>query len=90
MDDALGLKTTNDFDDGIHLTDVREKLIPQPLASMRPANQSGNVEVFNRRRDSRGGFVNLREHLQPVVRNGDDPDIAINRAEGIVGHLGLV
>ena len=73
--------------DGVYLADVGEKLVAQSLAAARALHEPRNVHKFQR-----GGGVLLRmihfgQHVQPVIRYGDDAGVRFDGAEGIVCGL---
>ena len=45
------LETPHDLHDGVHLADVGQELVAQPLAAARPAHESGDVHELDGRRD---------------------------------------
>ena len=82
--DVLVLETAHDVDDGVHLADVREEFIPQPLAVRGALDQPRDVHEL----DDGGGdllaVVQGGELVQPLVRHGDDAHVGFDGAEGIV------
>src|SRR5256885_7955795 len=59
-------------EDRVHLTDVGEKLVSQPLPFRRPAHQAGDVDEFQRGRrglqrlDQRGELLRSEEHTSEL------------------------
>ena len=87
MDDVRVLEAAHDVDYGVALADVREKLVAETLALGRAFDESGDVDELND-----GGSVLLRvihfsEDVEAAVRNGDDADVRVYRAERIVRGL---
>ncbi len=83
------LETAHDLHDGVHLADVAEELVAQTLAAARAAHQSGDVHELDRRRDQLLRAGQLAQHPQPGIGHGDDADVRVNGAKGIVGRLRL-
>src|SRR5665213_3145015 len=69
--------------------DVRQKFIAQTFACRRAFHQPGDVHELHRRRDDDARLGDALEHFEPRVRHGDDADVRVNGAEGIVRGLGL-
>ena len=72
---------------GVHLADVREEFIAQPLAVRGAFHQPRDVHEF----DDGGGdllaVVQGGELVQPLVRHGDHAHVGFDGAEGVVGGL---
>ena len=67
----------------------REEFVAEAFALRRALDEAGDVHEFNRRRDDDVGFGDFCEQLEPRVRHGDDADVRVNGAEGIIRRLGL-
>ena len=83
--DVRIFKAADDLDDGIHFANVGEEFIAETFAGAGAFYEAGDVHKFNG-----GGNGDLRfgdgfEHGQAGIGDGDDADIGVNGAEGIVG-----
>ncbi|MPM81919.1 hypothetical protein SDC9_128976 [bioreactor metagenome] len=87
MYDVLVLKAADDMHHRVHLANMREKLIPQPLAPARAAYEARDVHKLNRRGRVFFGVIHLREHIQPFIRYGNDADVRLDGAKRIVRSL---
>src|SRR3954471_9229627 len=83
------LETTDDLDNSVHLANMCEKLVPQTFSGTGTFNKAGNIDEFNRRRNDDGGFGDVFEDLEARVRPGDNADVRIDGAEGIVCRFRL-
>jgi hypothetical protein len=83
------LKAPDDLDDRVHFADVLQKLVPQTFAAGRTADEARDVHELNGRRDDPGSLRDLRERLEAGVGHRHDADVRLDRAERIVGGLGL-
>ena len=89
MMDVCVFKATHYLNDGIHFTDVGQKFIAQPFALRRAFDETGYVHEFNRRWNDNVRPGNFLQNVKPFVRHGDDADVWVNGAKGIVRGLGL-
>ena len=89
MMDVVVLETADHLDDGVNLADVAEELVAEALARTGALDEAGDVDEFDGGRDELFGAGNLGEHFEAGIRDGDHPDIRVDRAKGIVGGLGL-
>jgi len=86
--DHIGIvEAADDVDDGIYLPNMAEKFVPQPFAAARTFYQTGDIEELHGRIGLAGGIDDPGDVFQPRVRNGDDADIGIDGAEGVIGHF---
>ena len=85
MDDGAVLKAAHHVYNGVHLPDVRQKFIAQPLSLGGAPHQPGNVHEFQHGGGEFGRMVHLVELIQALVRNGYHAHVGLNGAEGIVG-----
>ena len=87
MDDVLILKTAHHVHDGVHLADVREELVAQPLAPAGALDQTRDVHKFHRRRRDLLGLIHPGQLVKPLVRHRHHAGVGLDGAEGIVGRL---
>ncbi len=84
--DITGLKAAHDHSDGVHVADVAQELVAQPLTPVRALDQPGNVHETNRRRHDlfrphEGCYVR-----QAAILNRHNTDVWLNGSKGIAGH----
>ena len=89
MDDVVVLKATHDVDDGVHLTDIRQELVPQTFPLAGALHQAGDIDELHPRGDQLLAAAQIRELLQPGIRNRDHTGVRLNGAEGVVGSFSL-
>ena len=87
MDDIRIFKAAHDMDNRIALADVRKELIAESLPLRRAFYESRNVDKLNDRRCDLLRMVQVSKQLQTLVRNRNNPDIRVDRAERIVCSL---
>ena len=75
---------------GVHLADVGQELVAQPLALACPSYQPGNVYKFDGGVDGAMHTDQLAQLFQAHVRYRDNGAVRLNRGEGIVGHNRLL
>jgi hypothetical protein len=88
MGDVAILEAAQHVDDGVHLTDIGEKLVAQPLALRGAADQAGDVDEFQTGGDDFHGFADRRQRLHPLIGHRDAADIGLDGAERIIRGLG--
>ncbi len=82
-------EAADDHGDGVHIADVAQEFVPQPLAAMGAAHQAGDVHELGG-----GGHHPLRLHQgsdvpQPPVGHLGHAHVAVKGGEGIFGHGGV-
>ena len=87
MRDVAVLETAQDVDDRVHLADVGEELVAEPLALGRAADEAGDVDEPELRLDHLGRARKLRQRAEPLIGDGDGSDVRLDRAEGIIRRL---
>ena len=87
VDDILIVKATDDVDDRIHLADVGQELVAQPLALARAAHQSRDIHKLHHRRGGLFRVVQVGQRLQALVRHGHHADVGVDGAERVVRAL---
>ena len=88
MDHVRGGEAAHDVHDGVDLADVAQELVAETLSGARPLDEAGDVEELDGGRSHPLGREHLGERVEPLVRDGDDAHVGIDRAERIVGGLG--
>ena len=68
MDHVPVLKAADDVNDGIHLADMRKKLIAEPLPVGCALYQPGDIDKFDRRMGDLLRVVKLRKAVEPFIR----------------------
>ena len=89
MVDVLAFKTAHDLNDGIHLSDVAQKLVSKPFALARAGHEPCDIHEFNRRWQDFFGLREIGQFLQAVIGHVHNTDIRLDGAEWEVGRLGL-
>ena len=77
-------KAAHHMNDGVHLTDVAQKLIAESLSLGCALDQTGDIHELDHRGRHLFGVIHISEKLQPLVRNGHDSHIGIDGAERII------
>src|SRR2546423_2250472 len=78
------LETAHNLDDGVYFADVAEELIAEAFTRARAFYQAGDVNELNCRWRDFLGFGKLSQLFQTQIWNGDDADVWIDRAKGII------
>ncbi|CAI8403649.1 MAG: Uncharacterised protein [Cyanobium sp. ARS6] len=89
MDHIVILKTSNNVDDGVDLADVGQKFVAQPFTLTGSLHQAGDIDELHTCGDGFGAVTQIREPLQPGIRNRHGSDIRLDGAEREIGSLGL-
>ena len=87
VDDVAVLEAAHHVHDGVHLADVGEEFVAQPLAAARALHQARDVHELQRGGRVLFGVVHFRQHVQPPVRHGHHAGVRLNGAEGIIRRL---
>jgi hypothetical protein len=85
---VIVLEAADDVGDDPRLADVGEKLVAPTLSLARAPDKTGDVDKLDHRRDDLLGGDDFGKALETLIRNGNDPDVGIDRTEGVVGRLG--
>jgi hypothetical protein len=80
------LEAAHDLHDRVHLADVGEELVAEPLALARTFHQTGDVHELHDRRHGPLGAHDAGQRLEPGIGHLDDAGIGLDRGERIVGH----
>jgi hypothetical protein len=89
VDDVAALEAPHDFHDRVHFPDVLEKFVPEPLPARRALDEPGDVDELDGRGNDLRGPPDLRQRLEPGVRDSDDADVRLDGAERVVRGLRL-
>ncbi len=84
MGDVVVVETTQHHNDGVHLADIGEKLVAQPLALGGATYQARDIDELQESRHRLGGFRDSADPLQALVRHGYPAHIRLDRAERII------
>mgnify|MGYP001377253430 CR=1 FL=1 len=88
VDDVLAAggfgEAADDLQNGVHLADVGEELVAQPLALAGPLDDARDVHEPERRGNDLLRRDVLRDDVHPLVGDGHDPDVGLDGGEGIV------
>jgi len=87
MDDVGVIETSDDMENGINVAYVCEELIAEAFPFVGAANQAGNVKKLQRGGSGFRGPEDLRQSIKPIVGDGNNANIGIDRAKGIVCHF---
>ena len=90
VDDVGVFKAADDMHDGVHLADVGEKFVAQTFAVRRAFDEAGDVHEFNRRWNQRADPGDFGERFEARFRHGDDAEVRLDGAKGVIRRLGLV
>ncbi len=86
-DNILILKTPDDMDNGLALTNMGQELVSKTLPAARSLNQSGDIDKLDHGRRLLFRRVHLCQPIQPLIRDRDDTRIGFNCAERIICRL---
>src|SRR5437763_7416496 len=78
------LEAANHLHNRIDFANVTEELIAEAFARTRPFNESSDINELNRGRHNFWRMRDLSKSRQTRIWNGDDADVRINRAKGII------
>ena len=87
MDDVAVLEAAHDMGDRVALADVGEKLVAEPLALRRAADEAGDVDEGQPGRDDLLRAGDLGQDVETRVRHRDLADVGLDGAKRIVGRL---
>ena len=89
VDDVRILETADDVGDGVDLADVGEELVAEAFTLAGAADEACDVDEANRRGQRALGVDDLGQGVDARIGNGDDAHVRLDRAEGVVGRLGV-
>ena len=87
--DVRVFEAADDLHDRIDFADVGQELVPQSFAGARALDQAGDVDELDCGRNHDVGLGDPLQLGQPCVGDRDDADVGVDRAERIVGRLGV-
>jgi hypothetical protein len=87
--DIRVFETTNDLDDGVHLADMAEKLVPEAFALACSFDETRNINELDGRGDNSLRLGEGRKPVQALVRDVNDAQVRLDRTEGEVCSMGL-
>ncbi len=90
MDNIRILKAAHDLDHRVHLTDVAEELVAEPLPVRCALDQARNVHKPEGGRNLGADLDHLGELGQTWVRHTDDAQVGLDGAERVILRRGLV
>ena len=88
MGDVAIDETAHDMGDGVAFADIGQELVAEALTLRSAANQAGDVDEGETRRDDFLGAGDFGQHVKARIGHGDVADIGLDGAEGIIGRLG--
>ena len=71
----------------VALADIRKELVAEALALGSALDKARDIDELDGRRCRFLRVAEFREKLKTLIRNGDDSDIRIDRAERIIRGL---
>ena len=87
MDNIAVLKTSDYMDNGIHLSNIGQKLVPKSLTLGSTLHQPCDIYKFNSSRNNLLCVIHLAQHPKPLVRHSDHSHVRVNGTERIIGRL---
>ncbi len=87
MDDVLVIKAAHHVGDGVHFSDMREKLVAKPLSLACALDQSCDIHKLDDGRNHFLALIHLFKHAESFVRNRHHADVWINGAERVISRL---
>ena len=81
-------EAADDMEDGVDLANVRKELVAQSLAFAGTLDEPGDVDESESRRNHLLCLDVRLDFGEPVIRDADDADIGLDRAEGVVRGRG--
>ena len=82
VDHVLAVEAAHHVDDRVGLADVGEELVAEALALGRAGDEAGDVDELDHRRNDALGLDDRRQRCKPGIRQFDDADVGLDRAEG--------
>ena len=85
---VLVVKAPDDVQYGVHLTDVAEKLVAEPLTLAGALDEARDVHKLHYGGGELVRVVHTGQIVQPGVRHCDDTHIGVYCAKRVIGGLG--
>ena len=89
MDHVVVLEAAHHVHDRVHLANIGQKLVAQPLPLAGPLDQAGDIHELHLGGDDLLAGAEGRQLVEPGIRHRNDARVGLDRAEGIVGGFGL-
>ena len=80
------LEAADHVHDGVHLTDVGQELVAQPLTFAGTFDQTRDIDELDSRRHGPLRVHDLRQGIEARVGHLDDAGVRLDGGKGIVGH----
>ena len=92
VSDVLAVETTENVENGIDSTDVRQEGVSKTTAFGSTLDKTGNIGDLQNSRNVVLGLKSIDHEIKTLIRNGDTSDIRIDGAERIVfgRNLGII
>jgi len=87
VDDIGIVEAPDDMKNCVDVAYVREKLIAETIAFVGAADKAGNINKLKSCRNGFRGPEDLCESVESIVGDGDNANVWVDRAEGIIGYL---
>ncbi len=81
--------SVNDMRDRIHLSNGRQKFIPEPFALVSTFHEPRNIDKLDDGRNNTGTFVQSRKFLQPLIGHLNNTNIRIDGTKRIIRTINL-
>ena len=88
VNDVAVLKAPDDVNDRVALADVGEELVAESLSFGCAFDESRDINELDHGGGNLFRVIHLTEKADPLIRDRDDADVRIDRAEGVVRGLG--
>lgn len=85
VNDVVIFEAAHDLHDGVDFADVSEEFIAEAFALGGSFYEAGDVDEFNGGGDQFFGTGDFRKNGETLIRHGDDSDVGVDSAEGVVG-----
>ena len=92
VSDILAVKTTENMENGINSTDVRQESISKTTTFGSTLDKTGNIGNLQNSRNVIFRLKSINHEIKTLIRNGDTSDIRIDGTERIVfgRNLGVI
>jgi hypothetical protein len=80
-------ETADRVGNGIHISYVIQKLIPKSFSLAGSFNQARDIEKFEGGGNHFFGMDQIGNTFQPLICNGDNPYVRVNRTESVTRDL---
>ena len=90
MDHVGVFEAAHDMKQGVCIADMAQELVAQPFSLAGAFHQAGDIHEFDGRLNDPVHFGDLRDPVQPGIRDRDHSLVGLDRAEGIIGNFRLL